>query len=187
MKNINDFIIENISDNFTKKYKDSINGRYVSKIENSAWSVYQREIKNIDKYNRLVNYKNFLKNTDQTENDFIKVYSELWYTNQYGDPENYDLSSVIVADYCFKKYNVKIFDCRTVGDSTERHFFISYVPGDSNKRKGIMCPFCEVQCQFDTGDGGWHGKNSTIHWNGDIDSVEEYAKMVLDYIKQCFD
>lgn len=186
MKTIELFIKESISDTFNKKYQDSINGRYASKSNNSAWAAYQKTVKNTRQINDSA-FTAFLNNENPSENDFIITYAKLWYSNEYGHPENFDMSSIIVADYCFKKYNVKIFDCKSIGDLNERHLLISYIPSDSNKNKAMVCKPCEVECQFTTSEGGWHGKNSDIHWTGDVHSVDEYAKMVLDYIKKCFE
>lgn len=66
------------------------------------------------------------------------------------------------------------------------HMLISYIDNDWEVQKSRFTEWCDDDCSFSI-KGKFRYKNSDINWLGDIKSVDEYAKMILNYIKDNFE
>lgn len=184
MKNLSNYIIESISTNF-KKYTN------VSRLKEETFSKYKYWKKEYDNGKNIFKDIFSLDADSFTDDKFIELYKKYW-----GDRENWyvspiDTSVLVICHYCLVKYNKKILYAApykpSVQGMEEEHFLISYIDSDSNKRKGRFAEFCEPDCSFTLKNGYYNYKDSDIQWTGDINSIDEYAKMVLNYIKEIFE
>ena len=190
MKNICKFILEKISDQFNIKYdpKKYFRSNSLNITGDSAWKAYQNALisynVNSNSFNDLFSIKDA---KDFSDNKFIELYKKYFYQREDGVLSSNDTQAIVVAHYCWLKYNKKIVIAKSVGDQQEHHYIISYIDGDSTRGKNIFKDYCDINCAFNTGDSGWYGKPSNIIWTGDIDNDDDFARMVLKYIKKCFE
>lgn len=168
MKNLIDYINENISDNWNKSY-----GKLLNKASGTLYTDAKKFANNVPSFN---------KNTFEKEN-FIDEFSKIWHPGEGETIGNYYL-----ALYCAKNYNVKLINANNFGNYTrgEQHFSIAYVPLDSKKRSTNWEKPCEENTSFTT-KGGYHGNESDIIWHNDkIKSRKDYAKIIYQYLEDIF-
>lgn len=186
MKDLSNYILENISDNFIKY-------SHIDKIKKQeSFNTYSYWKKEYDK-GKTKNFADILSLDKDTFTDekFIELYKKHWHDREHWYVSPIDMSVIVICHYCMVKYNKKVLYAApykpSVPGMTEEHFLISYVDGDSKKRMGTFAEPCKDNCAFTLNKEVYYYKDSDIKWIGDINSTDEYAKMVLNYIKNIFE